>query len=437
MNDTDRERLSLAALARHPDDLNALTELAALLHATGRSAAAVHPRDPTARCNNASALMDDGQMAAARDEYKAALRLDPTFRLAHRGLAILYARCANVRLARRHAARAFSGASAPASTYRGTGTPRDVLAIVSALGGNVDVERFLDDRTFVRHTVVAEFYDARVPLPPHDLALNLIGDADRCAYALRRARRLLARTDARTINAPADVLATSREGNAVRLQGIASLRVPRVVRMARRALLADAAAALRDGGCTFPLLLRVPGFQTGLHFVEVVRPQDVRSAVASLPEGDVLAIERLDARGEDGLFRKYRVMSVGGTLYPLHLAVSNGWKVHYYTARNATDERARDEERAFLTDMSSAIGEPAISALEAISNALRLEYCGIDFGLDGAGNVLFFEANATMVVPPHASDPVFAYRSVAVASAERAIRRLLLPVGARGTIIGA
>jgi len=57
--------------------------------------------------------------------------------------------------------------------------------------------------------------------------------------------------------------------------------------------------------------------------------------------------------------------------------------------------------------------------LQAIVDALGLDYAGIDFGLDAAGNVLVFEANATMLIPPAGSDPRFAYRVPAV---ERLVR---------------
>jgi len=35
-----------------------------------------------------------------------------------------------------------------------------------------------------------------------------------------------------------------------------------------------------------------------------------------------LVIEYLDARGTDGNAQKYRVMMIGGRIYPLHLAIS-------------------------------------------------------------------------------------------------------------------
>jgi hypothetical protein len=51
---------------------------------------------------------------------------------------------------------------------------------------------------------------------------------------------------------------------------------------------------------------------------------------------------------------------------------------------------------------------------------------GIDFGLSAAGEILFFEANATMVVPPPQSDERWACRRNAVKRIEDAVRRMLV-----------
>ena len=104
------------------------------------------------------------------------------------------------------------------------------------------------------------------------------------------------------------------------------------------------------------------------------------TAVASLPGGDPLAIEYLDARGADGMARKYRVMFIDGAAYPLHLAISTDWKVHYFTAAMAAEPDFRAEEDRFLCTCQR------FSVNEAwrrwpVRAALGLDYGGIDFGL--------------------------------------------------------
>jgi hypothetical protein len=182
----------------------------------------------------------------------------------------------------------------------------------------------------------------------------------------------------------------------------------------------------------FPLLLRTPGYHTGQHFLHVRTPGALAAAVASLPRGDPLAIEYLDARGADGMARKYRVMFIGGALYPLHLAVSADWKVHYFTAAMAANPVLRAEERRFLDDMPAVLGERAMAALRAIRDALGLDYAGVDFGLRADGALLLFEANATMAMIPPDADPIWDYRRRAVDDALAAARRLLPGDGRAG-----
>jgi hypothetical protein len=124
--------------------------------------------------------------------------------------------------------------------------------------------------------------------------------------------------------------------------------------------------------------------------------------------------------------RKYRVMFVDGVAYPLHLAVSADWKVHYFSADMARNAAFRDEERRFLENMPAVLGEPAVAALARIQATLDLDYAGIDFALARGGSVLLFEANATMVVFPPGPDPIWDYRRRAIDAVLEAARRMLV-----------
>jgi hypothetical protein len=190
---------------------------------------------------------------------------------------------------------------------------------------------------------------------------------------------------------------------------------PRTVAIARDILAGpDGADPIARNQLAFPLLLRSPGYHTGRNFVLVEREADLAAAAASLPGDDLLAIEYLDARGSDGNARKYRVMMIDSRIYPLHLAISENWKVHYFTSDMADRPDHRREEENFLGDMRTTLGEKAIAALERIRDALGLDYAGIDFGLGRNGDLLLFEANATMVIAPPAADERWAYRRTAI-----------------------
>ena len=65
-------------------------------------------------------------------------------------------------------------------------------------------------------------------------------------------------------------------------------------------------------------------------------------------------------------------------------------------------------------------------AIEGIRDALALDYAGADFGLDGKGNVLLFEANAAMTIDPPEPDARWNYGREPVAAILNAARHMLL-----------
>jgi hypothetical protein len=174
-------------------------------------------------------------------------------------------------------------------------------------------------------------------------------------------------------------------------------------------------AILEADNLQFPLLLRRSGFHTGEHFVYVANRHELPKAIDSLSSAEkLLLISYLDARGADGMSRKYRVMFIDGVIYPLHLAISRDWKVHYFSSAMAQDPSLREEERCFLEDMPTALGATAMRALRQICTTLDLEYAGIDFAVASDGSILLFEANATMVVFPPSQDAMWDYRRRAI-----------------------
>jgi hypothetical protein len=196
---------------------------------------------------------------------------------------------------------------------------------------------------------------------------------------------------------------------------VPGVRTARTAVVDRNLIASPGGADLLAGcGLTFPLLLRSPGYHTGRNFVLVQESGGLAAAAAGLPGEALFAIEYLDARGPDAKARKYRVMMINGRLYPLHLAISEHWKVHYFTSDMADKEGHREEEARFLADMPSLIGGKAMRALAGIRDKLGLDYAGVDFGLDSDGNLLLFEANATMVIAKPRPEPHWAYRHVPV-----------------------
>lgn len=431
----------LKVVALDPFNLRNLNALGLLLAITGNRKAALlvlsqavkaAPQSIQSRVNYGGVLLEERDGPAALEQFEAALRIDPSFPQAHAGMFYALSRLGDKEAAESHRRLGFEQKNVFVNLFRGAGQPIPVVLLVSSVGGNTPIEKLIDDTVFQTYVIVADFYDASNPLPEHRLIVNGIGDVEVSEEALRAAESLLAHSPAPVINSPAAVLATGRCENAARLRTIPGMVTPQT-QLLPYSLLAgpDGAAALLDRGFTFPLLLRVPGFHMGEHFIDVPSAEELPSAVVGLPgaartDAELLAIQYLDARGADGCSRKYRVMMVDGELYPLHLAISPHWKIHYFSADMADKPDHRAEEALFLADMPGVLGARAMDTLQQLQAALGLDYAGIDFGLSPDGEVLLFEANATMVVVHPDQGELWDYRRPAVDRIHAAVRRMLL-----------
>jgi hypothetical protein len=424
--------------------LGALNHLGQLLALAGEDGLALevfseavtqHPADAMSRVNLANLLIKKQDFGRARAHLEEALAIDSNFRLAHAGMAFVLPRLGEAELAVRHGGIAFEGRCMAAATYRGEGPPISVLELISTRGGNVRIQNFLSDRIFQRHLVAAEFYTPSMKLPLHTLVVNAIGDADVAAPALAGASALLANTRAPVINQPTSVLATGRVSISQRLAQLPGVITASAAMLERQVLTSsDAVARLTDLGLAFPLLLRSPGFHGGEHFLRVEAPEELAAAVEALPGFELLGMKYLDARGADGKYRKYRVMMIDGELYPLHCAVSHRWKIHFFSAEMEDSPEHRAEDAAFLADMPAVLGTRVMGSLEAICSILDLDYGGIDFGLDRQGNLLLFEANATMVILPPGADAKWDYRRPAVARVCQAMHTMLISKANQGAV---
>jgi len=419
----------LAAIAADPTHFGALNDLGTLLYKSDfRAAARVtyaeavrrHPDNPVGRINLANALLADGQIHDAEREFTVALNLMPDDPDAHQGMANLLQNRGWFEEAEQHRQRSYRQRRVIYQPYYGAGDPCRVLILVSGVGGNVPTRFLFPETLFAVVLVVVEAWRTDDELPAHDVIFNAIGDADICREALEHADILVAKSAAEVINAPKSVLSTGRADNAGRLAGLPRVHAPWIKR-AQRAKIRS-----RGAGFSYPLLVRSPGFHTGQHFVRVEDAKALEAACAAMPTDEILLIEFLDARDKSGRVRKYRVMFIGGQIFPLHLAISDDWKVHYFTADMAESSEYRRQEETFLNHMATTLGPAAMEALSRINALLGLDYAGIDFGLAEDGSLLLFEANATMVINPAGPEPIWDYRRAPIEHALNAVHSMML-----------
>lgn len=416
--------------------IGALNNLGSLLFNTGYTSAAQtaysellanHPREITAHVNIGHIHLHLNDLPAAKHHFNIALEIKPDLAVAHQGLASIYQRQGDEKNACIHRNRGFGAQPLSTLPYRGKSQPIQLLILASALEGNIPWQLLVDGNVFETTIIAVEYFDVALNIPAHDLIFNAIGDADLCHDALMIALQIVRHSPAPAINHPSAVLQTGRLTNVGRLNALPGVIVPRIAVLSQSEIVSGQALVnLGRNELKFPLLLRATGFHGGNYFLYVEDPDALQSAAKTLPGENLFAIEFLDSRSQDTLFRKYRVMFINGNLYPVHMAISAQWKVHYFSSDMGGNSGYRSEEELFLSDFSSFLGDAVISSLEQIRNILGLDYCGIDFGVISAGKILLYEANSTMVIHPPGREEQWNYRRTAIERALTAAKNMFL-----------
>lgn len=264
-------------------------------------------------------------------------------------------------------------------------------------------------------------YDAASLAAGRDVVVNLVSDVDHDDGMLAVAAALADRLGKPVINHPDRIRGTDRASVAALLSGIPDCRVAKVERYSGSALLAPGFCDRRASA--FPFLARLAGRHGGDDFERLHTQDELQRFVAGHAADDYFLIEYIDTASPDGYFRKYRFFIVGDAVLPYHLAIGSAWKVHHYSTDMANQAWMRREEAAFLNDPGAVFAPRHFAALRAIRDAIGLDFFGVDCALDREGNLVVFEANATMLV--HADTGDFAYKNPHVQAIKSAFHNRL------------
>jgi tetratricopeptide (TPR) repeat protein len=384
----------------------ALAELEQVAEAEARlqAAIALDPNLAEAHASLGAVYLLADRPEAARAAYQRALAADPDLIAAHQSLAGLLAEAGEAEAARRHRDRAYRQCNLfvePAAEPEAR-----VLILSTADGGNVPFRHLLPKDRYTRLTWFVEYATPgqAAELPPYDVVFNAIGDPDLAGPTAANVEAFRQACRTPWLNGPEAVMRTARHRAPELLRGLADVVVPAVSRL-------DAGAA-GPPGLRFPALLRPIGSHGGKGLARVETEAEF---ARRRPAGPAYVTAFHDFASADGYHRKYRMIFVDRVAYPYHLAISRDWKVHHGAAGMADDPARIAEELAFLADPEAAIGARALAAVAAIGRRLDLDYAGLDFAVTPQGQVLVFEANATMLVHPEPPDGPFAAKNPYVA----------------------
>jgi glutathione synthase/RimK-type ligase-like ATP-grasp enzyme len=295
------------------------------------------------------------------------------------------------------------------------------------VAGNTDIFQLLNERVpNDRLQITANYfrYAGAPDLGPYHCVVNIVSDPDLNPQVLGNIRKILRGYRGKIINPPDAVMRTTREQVARRLTGVPGLIVPKAARfMGPKANVA--AIAIERAGLEFPVILRLAGTHTGKVIGLFETLEDLQKAVTT--KKPHIATEFIDYRSLDGLYRKYRVFFIGERRIFRHLIGADDWNIHA-KARFAfmTHHPGLIDEEQRILEQPDGVFPPSVAAtLDVVRERIGLDFFGLDFGIAPDGQVVLFEANATMNFFPVGDAPPFTHIQKVLRPAHLAFCELL------------
>jgi glutathione synthase/RimK-type ligase-like ATP-grasp enzyme len=292
-----------------------------------------------------------------------------------------------------------------------------VLALAAAIdmGGNTPIEFLLENSGIELQTLyVVAGVDLPVPLPEHDVAIVIASDSEECVEALAKVERLASSWPRPLLNPPRFVRNLDRDKLCVLLHGVTGLEIPATLGVTRAELqsiaegqadIASLSAELR-----FPIIARPRGSHAGAGLVKLDDAAGLARYLAEYPAQAFFASRFVDYSSADGLYRKYRIVFIGGKPYACHMAIADRWDIWYLNAGMAFSAEKRAEEARFMRDFDNEFAPRHRDALAEVASRVGLDYFTVDCAENRCGELLIFEADNTAVVHNMDSPEVFPYK---------------------------
>lgn len=289
-----------------------------------------------------------------------------------------------------------------------------VLKVPGDLQGNTPLECLLEGADM---QIEAFYVDGQTPadleLPEHDLLFVAACARDENAPMLDRIEQIIAHNGSKVINRPAGIRLTTREAGYELLGKVPGICMAHTLRLSRERMLEVAAGSLRlpeiiEGD--YPFIVRPVDSHGGAALEQVTEVADLARYLERTRVEEYYVAPFIDYRDADGLFRKYRIVMIGGKPYIGHMGVSSHWMVHYpYPEMLANPERGQEEAR-MMAEFDNDFARRHAQALSAIAERTGLEYVGFDCAETHDGRLLVFEIATAMVVHDMDDSQTFPYK---------------------------
>jgi glutathione synthase/RimK-type ligase-like ATP-grasp enzyme len=310
-----------------------------------------------------------------------------------------------------------------------------LLAIMGAgdLMANTPLE-FLLENSDVALNIVYVTEDQPLPapadLPDHDVLFVAVAQSDQNMPILKKIGAAVASWPRPVLNSPDRIALMSRNEACALLESIPGVNMPLTVRTTRQALecVADQrlplSVILANG--EFPIIIRPVDSHAGKNLDKIEDADSLAHYLQNMSNDEFYISRFINYQGQDGLFRKYRIVLIDGRPFICHVGISEYWMIHYLNAGMAESAEKRNEEERFMINFDNQFARKHAEAFRAINARVGLDYLGIDCGETVDGKLLIFEIDSCMII--HAIDPIdiFPYKQPQMNKVFGAFRQMLL-----------
>lgn len=300
-----------------------------------------------------------------------------------------------------------------------------VLALMAPgnLQANVPIECLVENSDIDLHIYYATTGENDLSvIPDHDVLFIALSDSETNRPIIENWLPVLVDWPRPIVNNPFNINRVARDTASQLLHNLPGVAMPPTLRMSREAL----QSWVPEGEMNFPLIVRPIDSHAGHNMNKVDTPAMLADALSTMPDDAFFVSPFIDYRGNDRLFRKYRVILIDGQPFACHMAISNHWMIHYLNAGMADNPERRAEEAQFMAGFEQDFAVRHANALSAIHQAIGLDYLGIDCAETADGRLLVFEVDHAMVV--HDMDPVdlYPYKPATIHKLFAAFRTMLV-----------
>jgi hypothetical protein len=295
------------------------------------------------------------------------------------------------------------------------GLPRDGLVQITSLDpflrnvsfnipGNNNLELITQaDQAQSIIAVLSTLNSATINRP--DLIVNCMSDPDILWPQLENLQRFIDSLQHKSshlqiINHPQNVKKTGRDTIYKICKNMSGMIVPKTIKLNPRSREAFI-EKIKEENFSLPILIREAGTHSGTKIVKLDKfDKENITALDSMPmDGRAFYVtEFFDFKNNDNLYQKLRLFFINGHYYPRHLIISDHWNIHSRSREilMLKSKELMQKEADFLNGGFEKMLSNIQKDLMQISEALCLDFFGIDAGIDKKGNIIVFEINPSM-----------------------------------------